>query len=355
MNKRLSSTQLIILLFFCRHYSLLIYTNINLNLEANIYAVLIADLLSVIFLLPIFILFKRNNSHHLFEIASRTSPLCFKLMSLTSFLFFILSTFIPLSHFGIFMTTTIFPSASPFIIIFSMLMFCLYAVINGLEPIARTTTLLLPLVIIGILIITFSSFFNIDFDNFKPILDNPIPTILNRAFSITIQNVELFVLIYLLPFMLGSFKKVLVGFLGSYTISHELLLFTSILVLGEYLYIQQYPSYAIAAVAKFSIFQRLDSLYMGIWVFMGFVKISLYLWVSMDSLNHLISKKYNKYVFLIVTVLLLILSVYRNYFFIFSLKNNIFLIQSILFIICLIGFPLLLIIIQKFSKKDSIL
>lgn len=355
MNIKLSPTQLVILLFFGRHYSLLTYTNTNLNLEANMFSIIVGDILSILLLVPSLLLFKRNNSNNLLDITQNTSTWLAKTFYLIFFIFFTLTTFISLSSFSTFMVTTIFPSVRSSVIIFSMLIFCLYAIINGLDTLAKTASLLLPLTVIGIILIVLTALFNINFDNFKPILDKPILTIFQRAVSITLQNIELVALVYLFTFFKGSKKRVIGGYLGTYTLIHELLIFMCIAVLGEYLYIQQYPAYAIATVARFSIFQRMDALYMGIWVFTGFIKISLYFWLAINALNHLISTKYNKYVYPILFIVLLITCVYRNYFFMLSVGKIIFTIHSILFIVCLIGFPLLLLIIQIFKKKESCL
>ena len=353
MKKPLSTAQLVILLFFCRHYSLLTYTNSEQALEASLYAIVIADIINLLFLIPVFLLLKKNHSRNLMAIAQDISPFLNKLIYLVLFVFFILTTFISLTEFGTFMTTTLCPTTSSAIILFSMLIFCMYAAINGLETIAKTASLLLPMIIIGILLITFFSMSNIDFDNFRPILENPILTIIKRAWTISIRNIELVALIYLLPFFNGSNKKVVGGFLGSYTVSHALLIFMTIAVLGEYAYVQQYPSYSIATVAKFSIFQRLDSLYMGIWVFTGFIRISLNLWLSIHLLKYLVPAKYHKFLLLMTSIILFIVSLYRNYFFNISLAESIFLIHTVLFITCLIFFPLLLLIIQKIFKKES--
>lgn len=59
MKKPLSTAQLVILLFFCRHYSLLTYTNSEQALETSLYAIVIADIINLLFLIPVFLLLKK--------------------------------------------------------------------------------------------------------------------------------------------------------------------------------------------------------------------------------------------------------------------------------------------------------
>lgn len=65
--------------------------------------------------------------------------------------------------------------------------------------------------------------------------------------------------------------------------------------LGDYAKSQRFPFYTVTKIAEVSIFQRLDSLHVALWVFMALVRLSLFLEVAGKSLARMLPQKASKY------------------------------------------------------------
>ena len=64
--------------------------------------------------------------------------------------------------------------------------------------------------------------------------------------------------------------------------------------LGDYAKSQRFPFYTVTKIAEVSIFQRLDSLHVALWVFMALVRLSLFLEVAGKSLARMLPQKASK-------------------------------------------------------------
>ena len=68
-------------------------------------------------------------------------------------------------------------------------------------------------------------------------------------------------------------------------------LFTWQAALGDYAKSQRFPFYTVTKIAEVSIFQRLDSLHVALWVFMALVRLSLFLEVAGKSLARMLPQQ----------------------------------------------------------------
>ena len=66
-------------------------------------------------------------------------------------------------------------------------------------------------------------------------------------------------------------------------------------VLGDYAKSQRFPFYTVTKMAEVSVFQRLDSLYVALWVFMVLVRLAVFLEVGAKSLTQLLPQRASRY------------------------------------------------------------
>ena len=78
--------------------------------------------------------------------------------------------------------------------------------------------------------------------------------------------------------------------------------------LGDYAKSQRFPFYTVTKIAEVSIFQRLDSLHVALWVFITLVRLALFLEVSGKSLARMMPKKASKYAVAVCAALAAVLS-----------------------------------------------
>ncbi|HAX73583.1 MAG TPA: hypothetical protein DCY20_08660, partial [Firmicutes bacterium] len=241
--------------------------------------------------------------------------------------------------------------ANQLTIVFWMFLVVLYGVVVGINPILRASELIFPftllvfLFILGFAIQDFNPIF------LKPILNNPVQDIFKNSILISLRNFELIPLVYLIDRVGDSKKRTIFGYIIFFSLIHELRTMTLLLTLGEYGNIQLYPAYALAALVEASIFQRLDSIYTIVWVLMAFIKLALFLWLSLDVLKQSLATKYHSYLLPVLSTILVGTTVWKNSFYTTQALKIIYLISTGLFIIILIGIPILLLALKILPNR----
>ncbi len=108
------------------------------------------------------------------------------------------------------------------------------------------------------------------------------------------MNPELYVFILLLPRINGNVNKSAFWFLVLTFLFVGITNFLIMGVFGDFFATQTFPYYALASVIEFSILQRLDSIHMTIWVFVSFIRITLFIIVTNTYLQNIIPKSAKK-------------------------------------------------------------
>ncbi|MGL4338356.1 MAG: GerAB/ArcD/ProY family transporter [Turicibacter sp.] len=353
MNFTIRPFQLAIILYLARSYNMLTNSNYSGTYSSLFISVFLSFFIQLIFLIPIFSLYKKNNKTNPISIAYDTSPTIGKLTGLTLFLFSFSMCFDTLSGFEMFMTNTVFPYANQYVIIIPLVIVAIYGVLNGLNPLLRTATLIFPFTILVLIIITGFSLKNTNFYLLKPILENPCLEIMKSSFLLTLRNFELIPLIYLLDRIPQGKRKAIFGFLIPTTLIHAVRVLSITLVLGNYANIQLYASYALASLVEASIFQRLDSIYTIIWVFMAFIRFTFYFWICLDILPPLVSKKFHGFILPLTAISLVLITLWKISFYSFNTELIIYFITTALFVISLLLLPCSILFIQLLKKGRS--
>lgn len=321
IKMKISAAQAILLLFVSRVFNIFNYIPIfsgNVEPSATLIGNIIALLINLAIVIPVSIMFKRNGNKDILSIAYNKHKVIGIIVCSIYFLFNFIILIGTIFGFEFFMTNAVYPNASVFFIIITICMACFFCAKHGIEGIARTSTIVFVLLILGIIFITFASFKSINLLNIKPIISD-VPTTLYKAVSsIVSKGSELIILILIFPKINGSFKKCSVWLIVSSAIILELISFLVASVLGEFAYTQMFPYFTLASVVETSIFQRLDSVHMVLWVFISFVKITLGVYVSNYCLQAMLPKSKHKYtlfpLFIVVTSLAILVGFHPEIF-----------------------------------------
>ncbi|MGI5958356.1 MAG: GerAB/ArcD/ProY family transporter [Massiliimalia sp.] len=279
MKIKISGYQMVTMLFLCRMFSTLTYSPGGKQVEGIV--ILAADLtaliLALILSVPLLLLMRKLPDHNFLQMCDGVSKV---FGNLVRGYFLILMWMVAVNtctHFTNFMTNAVFIHASRFLIMVTFTAACAYGVYQGLEGIARATSLILILFLASVLLILVTSIPNIDWINLKP----PVDSSWKEFFPIVMEGVsktlEFVVLLVLFPQVKGSFTRISLGYLLFGGIGFLTIGGITVLILGDYTTQQMFPFYTIASMVESDVLQRLDALHMIIWVLVSYVKLTVYL------------------------------------------------------------------------------
>ena len=142
MTKRveISASQLVTLLFLSRAFTLLTYSTKTDQISQNagiIFALALSAMLYVAALIPTFLLVRRRRDYSIIEWSFAVKPWFGKGVAALYFAFLVLVTANTISHFEFFLTSSIYPNASPTLFVVLFLLAVAYAAYMGLEACAR--------------------------------------------------------------------------------------------------------------------------------------------------------------------------------------------------------------------------
>ena len=167
---------------------------------------------------------------------------------------------------------------------------------------------------IAFLFILFSSIPNVEMVNVKLPVNGRFREIALSAYGVVSNTMEILLFYLLLPYCKSKIKQGVFGLVISLTVLTELITFFIVSVLGDFAASQTFPFYALASMSELSIFQRLDALHMGIWVFVAFIKLSLLIFLATEILKFITPKdkganRRHRISLLITSVLVLVFAV----------------------------------------------
>jgi len=302
INKKIfSEKEIIPILILSKVFSILIvkYTgDTTSNIYSTIFNLLITN---SIFLVLLLLLFKinRDKNINIFSAMSLKSHtltninlVILLLLGITAFSFYF-NNFLDFTTNAIYTKVDFLPLSILFFLIIT------YAMYSGIQALSKTSTIVLIL-FFALLIMLF----------LLTVRDFDINNILNEEFIIDIEpkniamnfldTFEFILLLYLLKYYKNGKKsyKLYVNFvIVSLAISIFIILISTLSV-GEFLKGSNYPVFILSIVTNISFLQRLDGIFIIVWVLIAFVKIAVIAFLLKDTIDILLKKIKNKFTFL---------------------------------------------------------
>lgn len=151
------------------------------------------------------------------------------------------------------------------------------AACQGLEGLARGGGILAVLLGVGCAVIALGLWRQYDWQNFTLRLLSPGDTLRGACHSFA-MNGELFALLLLLPSLRRAPGTAsCAGWVGCLTLAAVLVQLMTMLTLGAYGGMKPFPVFTAVTSAGFRSFQRLDSVFLVIWVVLGLTKLAVFL------------------------------------------------------------------------------
>lgn len=199
---------------------------------------------------------------------------------------------------GEFFITIVMPETPLSFFIIAILMLATIAASTGIEGIGRLNEFWLPLILFSFFLIFSGAIVDWDFSNLKPLfLAKDIPKMLIGSISFTSIYIQAAVVLFFYPFIHERKGMLKYSYLSLLLSSIFLLLIyaTVIGVFGKDLTkLYTWPTLELARNIRFSgFFERLEALFVIIWILLAFLKISVYIWAAtLGSAQILGFKKY---------------------------------------------------------------
>ncbi len=296
-KSKISAVQVVILLFLSRTFNVLNYVpafHPKIQGTSMLYGTIIAFFISAIIVTPPLILYKRFNGENIVDLAYKKSKLFGIILSFCLFVIPLMTLIGTVVGFQYFIVDAVYADASIELMVITICVACFLGALHKLEGISRASTIIFAFFMIGTLFIFFVSIPSVEMINIRPTLEEPIVSSFSYAFNLISMNPELYVFILLLPRINGNVNKSAFWFLVLTFLFVGITNFLIMGVFGDFFATQTFPYYALASVIEFSILQRLDSIHMTIWVFVSFIRITLFIIVTNTYLQNIIPKSAKK-------------------------------------------------------------
>lgn len=265
------------------------------NMLDSVVSYMLAVGLGFLIAWPIWALHKQYPNLPVDAVAQREWGKAGKAVSIFYVAYFILVNGASLGLFEIFLLDTVNPDFSAAFIIAALLAVGLYGAARGIETVARCSTCVFVVLLLGTLLVFGAVAARFREENLEPLFYG--------GYSSALQGVMLFIartsifadMAVLLPFVRGRKKW---GFacwsLGTAAFV-GLLLFLLAGCLGRYASTQNFPVHVLAAVTEIRSLQRLDAVFIGIWMMGLVIKLSCDLYACRVCISALTQKKASRW------------------------------------------------------------
>lgn len=292
LTPQISNRQAVTILLLCRLFILMIFvptTHRTVSTYSAFIVIITGTLLTIVAALPAFFLLKQHRGRDLLDCAGIIAPKLRKPFALLFFLVCLAVAIESAGQFEYFITTAVYPQANGRLVV---LLFCLvvwYMVSLGIEAISRSSVVVLALVLFTFGIIFTNSLGQVDLLNLISPLYDGWGEILYGSILYFAQNIELVVLMLLLPYInRPSLKSSFLWYNLTIALVLEVVGFFTLTVMGNYGLTRIFPVYTLSAVSDARFFYRLDYFYILIWTFVSLFRAAVYVYFSAKLLHILL-------------------------------------------------------------------
>ncbi len=206
-------------------------------------------------------------------------------------LYFIYLAGVNVSRFSYFASTTLNPDSQAWVFSVIVVICAFYGAYLGIEGLSRFSAFCFFLLTATIAVVIALSVKNYQEINFYPVIENDIQSIMKNIVFMTSSTMEIILFLCLSKKVNGNpIKPFVWSLIASFFTVFILILFV-IAVMGDAASLQAFPLYTLFQLAKVSILQRLDVLYISFWIFGVFLKAAILIYCSSISFKPL-KRKY---------------------------------------------------------------
>lgn len=280
----------------------------GLSTSSSMIAFVLGTLLNFIVIIPLVFLNARCHKRSIIEHSYSCLGKSAAVIAVAFFIVFIAVGTSTVVLFEKFLSNTVYPNSSKFVIISLLILSASYGAFLGIEALGRVANIIFFLVSVSIILILISVIKDVNLKNLGIVEPSNVKNIISVAVKGVVSNTGIIAAFMILPSVnKNHFKGFCLWNFASLAIV-EFIVLTASGVLGTYGLEKEYPFYTTATIGEFSVVKRLDILYLCIWIFVAFIKTTLYLHLAKKVLDTVLHKKAKKFSLVFCSGLVLLLS-----------------------------------------------
>lgn len=307
MFKKIGVLQFVVLLYLARTFSTLTYTlgtGNDWNSMSFFIGAIFSFILQALLIIPALILYKKSSNK---DVIMSSYDVYGKGGHVVAILYFVVFLFISINTIVdtvFLLDNAIYTDSSSFTLIAVLILVCVYAASAGIESISRAGFIIFIFFIIFTIILFVSLSDEVNTFNIAPISEEPFRKISDSVFNNFARSSEIIALILLLPYVQGNYKKGIVWFFILTFITFEVVVFFILTVFGNFSDNLGFPFYSLISISGFNVFEHTDSVHIGIWIFISFIKISMYLYLAFTCFQKVLPTKMKKHGIWVIGIVL---------------------------------------------------
>lgn len=249
----------------------------------------------LIFVFPVLLLGQRFPQQTIIQYSEILLGRAGKVIGLLYAWFFLHITAITLRQFSEFLTSSPYPETPLLVFILTLALVGAYAVRCGLEVIARTGEIIVPLGLFSVLLIAVLVAKDMNLQALQPILETGFFPVLHGGFTDAARTSEVLFAALLLPY-LNRPEKATRAVLLAFTIFVLFFVIMALLVITTFGVEQAanrtFPFFSLVRIISIGdIIERMDAIHMGIWILGAYLKVAAYYYLAVLSLAQVFNLK----------------------------------------------------------------
>ncbi len=289
----ITSSQLFVTLFVSQLIIHLSYNPIlsgSDNMWAHIISCIVSLAVTFIICIPIYKLQKHFPKENIFSLISHRSKLLKKILCATYAIYFLFTSCLTIAVLNIFVSNVINPKIPIVALVALILLVAIYGAYKGIEGLVRTSSVIFLFMVLALIAFVFALTQRINLLNYTLVFQVKTHQVLIGSYILLSRLTSLPALAILYPIAKGSFKKSFSVWIAALYLTIAFVIFLLVGSIGEYIKTHIFPVYAATGIIEAGIFQRLDSLYLSMFVMGVFVRISLFLYLFSYSMRKVFTK-----------------------------------------------------------------
>ncbi|AIS53414.1 spore germination protein [Thermoanaerobacter kivui] len=359
-NDKISANQVCILLFTTMVGAGILSLPADVSKEAGpngLIAILAGGFISLFFARMILYISSSFATETFVEYTAKliTKPISV-IVSITLTIYFMIFVSLDARIFGEVLKIYLLPSTPIEIIILTMLFTSAYLVRYGLEPIARMSEILFPIIVIPLMLLFLPALTDVDVSNFLPIMRIPFCKFLKGILLTTYSFVGFEILYMLFPYVFDSNKlrkSVNVAMISTMLFY----MYITFFVIGIFGYKetkeQLWPFLTLIKSLNFPVFfiENVDGIVMGIWTFTIFTSIYSFHYFAVLTISKIVkSREHSYFVLPLIPIMYSMALIPDSIVTVYKYAGYVSQYMSIFFIAIL---PVVLFIILKLKKAGA--
>ncbi|MBQ9375907.1 MAG: GerAB/ArcD/ProY family transporter [Ruminococcus sp.] len=302
--KKISSYQFIALLLCCKLFNIMTYIPAKTdNGTLVLITLVVTTIIEGVLLIPAIVFYNRHDGKGLLTFASSKSRALGLTLSLLFLLLCLWTIIQTLGDLTFFLQYCFSDTYSAWSVVIVTLAATLYVSQTGLSAVARATSIIVIITLLALAFIFTGFKHHIDFYELNLAVRNPAFEVLKSSPKFIASSKELALFVILLGALKSKPAKTAFLYLGVKLFVSLISALTSIIVLGDFIYLSKLPFFTLSAYSQTTIVEHYEAISMMLWTLCALVKLSVFTISAGHCIHHIFPKAHSVLSYGVILVL----------------------------------------------------